>query len=79
MNVLKHMEAIFVVTLAFAGSVGFAAHTLPEAHSQEVHANAQAIATPGGMAVVTVTAKRMSTIEKTLSLLEEGKAAGSRG
>ena len=77
MNVLKHMEAIFVVTLAFAGSVGVVTNAVPEAHAQDMRASADAIAAPGKMAVVTVTAKRMSTIEKTLSLLEEG-AAGSR-
>lgn len=75
MNILKNMEAIFVVTLALVGTADYLADGLPQAHAQPLVASA--IATSGKVAVVTVSAKRMSAEEKAQSLLDE-RSAGSR-
>jgi hypothetical protein len=76
MNVLKHMEAIFIITLAIAGSASVVAEVLPEAKAHEVNFAMNAVASPNKMAVVTVTAKRMNAAEKLLSLAKD-KVAGS--
>jgi hypothetical protein len=73
MNILKNMEAIFVVTLALVGSADYLADALPQANAQPVNA----IATSGKVAVVTVSAKRMTAEEKAQSLVDE-RSAGSR-
>lgn len=75
MNILKNMEAIFVVTLALVGSADYLADALPQANAQPVAASA--IATSGKVAVVTVSAKRLSAQEKAQSLIDE-RNAGSR-
>lgn len=75
MNILKNMEAIFVVTLALVGSADYLADGLPQANAQPV--TASAIASNGKVAVVTVSAKRLSAAEKARSLVEE-RSAGSR-
>lgn len=73
MNILKNMEAIFVVTLALVGSADYLAEALPQANAAPV----SAIATSGKVAVVTVSAKRMTAEEKAQSLVDE-RSAGSR-
>ena len=73
MNIIKHMEAAFVVALAFAGSATLLIDTLPEAQAKAPAV--AAIATPERMAVVTVSAKRLTPIEKARSLEEERLAA----
>lgn len=70
MNILKHMEAIFVVALAAIGTANFVAQAAPKPAAQD-----SAIATPTRMAVVTVSAKRLSYSERQQLLAERG--AGS--
>ena len=64
MNIAKHMEAIFVAALAFAGSASFVAETLPAAQAHTQAAAASSIGTASHMAVVVVSAKRMTEAEK---------------
>lgn len=71
MNVLKHMEAVFVATVALAVSGSYLIQTIPEAH-------AQAAASVAAVPVVTVSAKRMTAEEKAQSLREEQAVAGQR-
>ncbi|MEH6435874.1 hypothetical protein [Massilia sp. DD77] len=66
MNIHKHMEAIFVVTLAALGAGSFALDSVPEAKATLPQARAQSaapvernIATAGTMAVVVVRAARL--------------------
>jgi Zn-dependent alcohol dehydrogenase len=81
MNILKNFEAVFVVTMAAAvAACGVAPGASTEVASQVRTVD---VATPTTMAVVTVTAKRMSAIEKQRSLEDERRlakqgAAGSR-
>lgn len=75
MNVLKHMETIFVVTLAVCGSAAYVADTLPQANAAPVVA-ANSVATSGKVAVVNVTAKRLNAAQKAVALL--GERRGSR-
>ena len=77
MNILKHMEAVFVATIAvavLAVSATYATGSMPEAQSST------AIATAGNatMPVVVVSAKRLSADEKLQSLREERKLATAR-
>jgi hypothetical protein len=58
MNIHKHMEAIFVVTLAAIGVGAFALDSLPEADAKAAMPLARDVATPGTMAVVIVRAPR---------------------
>jgi Flp pilus assembly protein CpaB len=75
-NVLKHMEAVFVVAVSLAGSASYLAANLPQAQAAAPAADVAAIATPTKMAVVTVSAKRLSTAEKQqLSLAARSGAA----
>jgi len=76
MNVLKHMEAVFVATVALAVSGSYLIQTLPEAHAQ---ATAAASASVAAVPVVTVSAKRMTAEEKAQSLRDEQAVAGQRG
>ena len=66
MNLLKHMEAVFVITVAVAVSGSWLASTLPEANARAVSASAQQT-----IPVVVVSAKRMSPAEKQRSLQAE--------
>jgi hypothetical protein len=76
MNIVKHMEAAFVVALGLAGSATYLIDALPEAQAHPQ--TAATIATPANMAVVTVSAKRMSAAEKQQSLEAERAADRSR-
>jgi hypothetical protein len=71
MNILKHMEAVFVATVALTVSGSYLIDTLPEAHAKPMLSASAAIP------VVVVSAKRMSAQEKQLSLQAEraGKPA----
>jgi hypothetical protein len=71
MNIAKNMEAIFVTALVFSGSLSYAVENLPEARAHVQVLAANSIATPANMAVVTVSAKRMSAQEKAASLRAE--------
>ena len=77
MNIIKNMEAIFVVTLGLAGSATYLLDTLPQAQAKAPVLSAS-VATPTKLAVVTVSAKRMSAAEKQQSLQDERKLAGLR-
>ncbi|WP_020653225.1 hypothetical protein [Massilia niastensis] len=70
MNILKHMEAVFIVAATMAVSASTLDGAIPEAHARPYSASADAIATSGKTAVVTVTARRLTADEKA--------AAGSR-
>jgi hypothetical protein len=58
MNLHKHMEAIFVVTLAAIGVGTFALDSVPEADAKPAAPLARDVATPGTMAVVIVRAPK---------------------
>lgn len=82
MNVLKNFEAVFVAAVAVAVGAGYFAPSSDAGNAAAAQfAN---VATPSQMAVVKVTGKRMSAIEKQRSLEEErslakaGAANGSR-
>lgn len=76
MNILKHMEAVFLVTLSLAGVAIVTADMLPEAQAKVSYAASSAA--PAAMPVVVVRAKRMTDAEKQQSLLEESKLASAR-
>lgn len=80
MNVLKHMEAVFVVTVAIFGAGALVSESLPEAHARSYPAAvANTPAAEAPMTVVHVTAKRMTPEQKRLSLEQERRSAdGSR-
>ena len=59
MNIHKHMEAIFVVTLAALGAGHFALDSVPEAKARPAGPVARNIATGATMAVVIVRAPRL--------------------
>lgn len=65
MNVLKNMEAIFLGTLILAGATSYASAAIP-AHLHHGARVSVEQTTVGGqqMAVVKVTAKRLSAAEK---------------
>lgn len=76
MNILKNMEAVFLVSLAIAGPASVVIDTLPEAHAGRVpEASA---ATQQAMPVVIVSARRMTDAEKRRSLAEEARSAASQ-
>ena len=72
MNIIKHMEAAFVVSLAVAGLAAVAVDSIPaaQAHGQ-AQMQAGAAAVQPGIPVVHVTAKRMTAVEKLQSLALE--------
>jgi len=59
MNVIKHMEAAFIVALGLAAAGSVAVDTVKPAQ-----ATAPVVATAAGIPVVHVTAKRLSPAEK---------------
>ena len=73
MNILKHMEAVFVATVALAVSGSYLVDTLPQAHAQPVASSAGA-----AVPVVVVKAKRMSDEEKQRSIQAERASQSSR-
>lgn len=84
MNVLKNFEAVFVVALCVAVCAGSLAPSSGQMSAAASPAHGANVATPTKMAVVTVTGKRMSVLEKQRSLEDErrlakqGVANGSR-
>jgi hypothetical protein len=70
MNALKHMEAIFVVTLSVAGIGSYLAATSPDAYATAAPVRTATVAAPD-MPVVTVVAKRLTAAEKAQSLRDE--------
>lgn len=76
MNLLKHMEAVFIATVVLAVSSTYVADTLPTAHATPSAAITTAAAAPitsAGVPVVVVSAKRMSPQEK----LQAARAAAA--
>ena len=72
MNILKHMEAVFVATVVLAVGGAYAIDTLPQAN-----AKAAVTASVGAQApAVVVKAKRMTAEEKRQSLQAERDADG---
>ena len=66
MNVLKNMEAIFVVAFALVSATSFATAAIPAAHvpaKVEVSKDAE-------MVVLTITAKRLTPAQKAKLLAE---------
>ena len=78
MNIAKHMEAVFVVALAAAGSAGLFADAVAPAYASPAVIQDSSIATETRMAVVVVKAKRPSPAEGGLTVLADRRAAGSR-
>lgn len=66
MNVLKNMEAIFLVAAVLAGVSTYASAAIPAARA--LHASQVSVEGDSKIAVVKVTAKRMTAIEKARSL-----------
>ena len=58
MNVQKHMEAIFITTLAIVGAGSIVIDRLPDAQARPAVPVANNIGTPGHMAVIIVRGKR---------------------
>jgi hypothetical protein len=84
MNVLKNFEAVFVVALGVAASASLLSRAPEQISTASQQAYSASVATPSKMAVVVVSAKRMSAIEKRRSLEDErrlvrqGSGAGTR-
>jgi len=72
MNILKHMEAAFLVVALVAVPASYLDGGIPDAQANvktAVSAQADAVATPGKTAVVVVSAKRLDVEEKRELLL----------
>ena len=78
MNIAKHMEAVFVVALAAAGSASYFTDALPQAQARPALIQDSSIATETKVAVVVVKARRLSAAEKQPTLLAERGNGGSR-
>lgn len=74
MNILKHMEAVFVATVALTVSASYLVDAVPQAHAKPAVQAHIATAVP----VVVVSAKRMSAAEKQQSLQAEADHPVSR-
>jgi hypothetical protein len=70
MNILKHMEAVFIAAAVFAVGGSYAVDTLPEAQAKAVVTASTGVQAP----VVVIKAKRMSAEEKRQSLQAERNA-----
>lgn len=77
MNIIKHMEAAFLVSLSIAGAATVAIDMIPPAQARVPVQVENSIATPSKMAVVKVTAKRMTEAEKQQSLALERAKRGA--
>jgi hypothetical protein len=76
-NIAKHMEAVFVVALAAAGSASFLSDPLPQAQARPAVILDSSIATETKMAVVVVKGKRPAAVQQR-TVLADGSKAGSR-
>ncbi|AWL03460.1 hypothetical protein ACFOHT_05215 [Massilia oculi] len=77
MNVLKHMEAIFIAAALVAVPAGYLAK-IPDARADNYSIDSAAIASGDKMAVVTVSAKRLDAAEKSQLLAADTVTVGSR-
>jgi hypothetical protein len=75
MNILKEFEAVFVVAVGVAASAMLLSQEPAQASVPSLQAQIASVATPSKMAVVTVSAKRMSSAEKQRSLEDERRLA----
>lgn len=75
MNVLKHMEAVFIAAALIAVPVGYLAKV---SDANAFTASSAAIASGAKVATVTVTAKRLSNAEKSQLLALDTVTAASR-
>jgi hypothetical protein len=73
MNLLKHMEAAFIASVALTVGGSQLIDRLPEAHARP--AAVAAAASPAPAQVVVVKARRMSAKEKRQSLLDHAATA----
>lgn len=69
MNVIKHMEAAFLLSLSVAAAVCFTVDTMPQAQAATPVQTVAAI--QPGIPVVKVTAKRLTAVQKAQSLAME--------
>lgn len=76
MNIAKHMEAVFVVALAAAGSASFLSDP-PQARARPAAIVDSSIATETKMAVVVVKGKRPSAV-RAPAMLADRRAGGIR-
>ncbi|MES3020981.1 MAG: hypothetical protein V4857_05275 [Pseudomonadota bacterium] len=79
MNVLKHMEAIFVVSLGVALVAVNLPHGAAQTSVPAAYTASASTATPAPMAVVVVTAKRLTAEEKQQLSRAESTIASVRG
>jgi hypothetical protein len=70
MNLIKHMEAVFLVSLSVAGVASVMLDTIPAAQAQPLTTTVT-VASNAGVPVVKVTAKRPSAAQKQRLLAEE--------
>jgi len=77
MNVLKHMEAIFIAAALVAVPAGYLAK-ITDARADNYSIDSAAIASGDKMAVVTVSAKRLDAAEKSQLLAADTVTVGSR-
>lgn len=77
MKALKHMEAIFIAAALVAVPVGYLAK-VPDARAASYSIDDAAIASGAKMAVVTVSAKRLTATEKSQLLAADTVTVGSR-
>ncbi len=70
MNILKHMEAVFIATVVLTVGGSYAIDKLPQAHAKPAISASAAFQAP----VVVIKAKRMSAEEKRQSLQAERNA-----
>ncbi len=75
MNILKHMEAVFVATVALAVTGSYMVDTLPQAHAKPAITMAM---NTSAVPVVVVKAKRMSADEKQRAFAAERSARASQ-
>jgi hypothetical protein len=75
-NIAKHMEAVFVLALAAAGSAHFVAERLPQAQPRPAAIQDSSIATETRVAVAVVKGKRPGAEQRTA--LADRSKAGSR-
>jgi hypothetical protein len=71
-NILKHMEAAFIIALAVAGTASAVAEARDQVPARIMDTS---IATPTQMAVVTVKAKRLTAAQKLDLALVQHRAA----
>jgi hypothetical protein len=76
-NLAKHMEAVFVLALAAAGSASFFTESLPQAQARPAAIQDSSIATETKMAVVVVKGKRPGA-EQQRTVLADRRAPGRR-